>query len=287
MLKITSKDDTKIAYLKVGSGPGLVLLQGAMGSVRNYQQLAQALSDSFTVYLPERRGRGESGPVGGDYGLHAEVEDVQALLQESSAPYVYGLSSGAIIGLATAAATPSVQKLAIYEPPLFVKDPHKPTQVLTDYRRAMVKGQAAKAMVIGMKGGQMGPAAFNVMPNWLLAAMFGKIMKAEVASGDTKGYIAMEKLAPTLEQDFSLVEEVVPAIQQFAAVRCEVLLLGGGKSPQYLKDSLGALEKILPHSARYEFPGLGHGASWDHDKQRNSSGNPAVVAEKLKDWFLA
>ena len=287
MPTINSKDHTKIAYQKIGTGPGLVLVQGAMGSIRNYQQLSQALAGSFTVYLLERRGRGESCPVGSGYGLHTEVEDVQAMLKESGAPYLYGLSSGAIISLATAAVTPTVKKLAIYEPPLYVNDPAKPAQVLANYRQAMSNGQIAKAMVIGMKGGQMGPAAFNVMPNWLLAGMFGKIMQAETANGDTKGYIAMEKLAPTLEQDFSLVVEVAANIQQFKSVTCDTLLLGGSKSPQYLKVSLSALEKILPHSTRYEFAGLGHSGSWDYDKQRNASGNPTAVAEKLKSWFLA
>jgi hypothetical protein len=36
---------------------GLVLVQGAMGTARNYDQLAGAPESDFTILLPDRRGR--------------------------------------------------------------------------------------------------------------------------------------------------------------------------------------------------------------------------------------
>jgi hypothetical protein len=35
-----------------------------MQAAQNFMLLAKALSDEFTVYLPDRRGRGLSGPPG-------------------------------------------------------------------------------------------------------------------------------------------------------------------------------------------------------------------------------
>ena len=57
---VTSLDGTRIGFLRQGSGPGLVLVQGAMGTAYNFNDLAGALSTTFTVYTPDRRGRGIS-----------------------------------------------------------------------------------------------------------------------------------------------------------------------------------------------------------------------------------
>jgi hypothetical protein len=58
---VVSQDGTPIGYRQYGHGPGLVLEQGGMGSAHNFHQLAGLLSDTFTVYVPDRRGRGLSG----------------------------------------------------------------------------------------------------------------------------------------------------------------------------------------------------------------------------------
>src|SRR5262245_46083806 len=61
---VTSADGTLIGYRQLGSGPAVVVVSGAMISSKSHLGLARALSDSFTVYLPDRRGRGRSGPYG-------------------------------------------------------------------------------------------------------------------------------------------------------------------------------------------------------------------------------
>jgi len=80
---VTSADGTTIGYRQYGHGPGIVLVQGGMGSAPNFMQLAEALSRAFTVYVPDRRGRGLSGPYGNDYSIQKDVEDVDALLTKT------------------------------------------------------------------------------------------------------------------------------------------------------------------------------------------------------------
>src|SRR5258708_5303263 len=75
---VPSQDGTAIGYRQLGHGPGVVLVHGAMESAQSHLQLAEALADAFTVYLPDRRGRGRSGPYGNDYGIQKEVEDLDA-----------------------------------------------------------------------------------------------------------------------------------------------------------------------------------------------------------------
>jgi pimeloyl-ACP methyl ester carboxylesterase len=95
----------------------------------------------------------------------------------------------------------------------------------------------------------------------------------------------MAKLAPTLHYDFQLVTEMNPKFKQFSALQTPVLLLGGSASPAYLKAALDALEKLLPHAKRIEFPGLNHGSPGNYDKQRNPVGKPELVAQALREFF--
>src|SRR5437588_12937583 len=72
---VTSQDGTTIGYRELGHGPSVVLLHGAASSGYNHMQLAEALADAFAVYVPDRRGRGLSGPYSEDYRIQKHVED--------------------------------------------------------------------------------------------------------------------------------------------------------------------------------------------------------------------
>jgi pimeloyl-ACP methyl ester carboxylesterase len=67
---VTSKDGTTIGYRQLGSGPGIILLHGAASASQHFMKLGVALSDAFTVYISDRRGRGSSGPFGDNYGTN-------------------------------------------------------------------------------------------------------------------------------------------------------------------------------------------------------------------------
>ncbi|MEA2634748.1 MAG: hypothetical protein QOH92_1515 [Chloroflexota bacterium] len=276
---VISKDGTTIGYRQLGRGPGLVVLHGAMESAQSHMQLAEALADSHTVYLPDRRGRGLSGAYGKPYGVREDVEDMDALLAKTGAHDVFGVSSGAIICLEAALTLPVIQKAAIFEPPLMVDGP-APTAWLTRFDREMAQGKVAAAMITGMKGAEMGPPMLNLIPRWLLERMTTVMMASEdkKARGDD---VTMRMLAPTLHYDFQLVIDVAGPLERFGAMRAEALLLGGSKSPAYLTRAVDALEKVLPHVTRVEFPGLGHEASGNADRR----GQPERVAQELRRFF--
>jgi pimeloyl-ACP methyl ester carboxylesterase len=203
---------------------------------------------------------------------------LEALLTKTDTHYVFGLSSGAIIVLQAAITLPIIHKAVIFEPPLFIDS--SPTAILTRYDKEIAKGKIASALITGMKGAKMGPAVFNLIPNWLLASLVNKAMASEDKKGPTD-YISMRALAPLLHYDFELVVEKSEKLESFKAVQSEVLLLGGSKSPGYLKAALGELEKILPNVKRIELSGLGHAASWNTDR----GGQPEPVAQVLRQFF--
>lgn len=280
---VHSKDGTTIGYRQYGQGPGLVLIQGAMGSAQNFAQLAEALADTFTVYVPDRRGRGMSElPFSDDYSIQKDVEDLEALLASTGAHLVFGLSSGALIALQAALTLSAIHKLAIFEPPLFIDK--LPGALLARYQREIAQGKLAAALITGMKAAQMGPPLLNAIPGFLLQPMTKRIMTLEEKQG-SGDYLSMKTLAPTLQYDFRIVAEMSGQLQRFRDLKTETLLLGGSKSPAYLKNALDALEKVLPHATRIEFPGLDHGAAWTRDKQRNPHGEPATVARELRRFF--
>src|SRR5574342_857823 len=103
---VTSKDGTTIGYHQLGHGPGVVILHGSMSTGYNHIQLAELLADAFTVYLPDRRGFGLSGPYGREHIIQNDVEDLDTLLARTGAHNVLGVSAGSIICLKAALTLP-------------------------------------------------------------------------------------------------------------------------------------------------------------------------------------
>ena len=279
---VTARDGATIGFRQLGHGPGLVMLHGAMESAQSHMQLAEALADAFTIYLPDRRGRGLSGPAGAGYSMRTEVDDLSALLAATGAQNIFGVSAGGLICLQAALSLPTIRKVALYEPALIVNGSIS-TAFLDRFDREMAQGNTAAALVTGMKGARMGPPIFNAIPRWLLESLTNAAMKGEDKKAQP-GDVTMRALAPTLHYDFRLVAEMAETLDRYQAVQQDVLLLGGSKSPAYLKSALDALEKVLPHVERVEFPGLDHGGSSDVS-QTNRGGKPELVAQALRRFF--
>jgi pimeloyl-ACP methyl ester carboxylesterase len=247
---LTSKDGTKLGFRQVGRGPGLVLIQGAMGTEHNFSQLAGLLADAFTVYLPDRRGRGLSPlPYSPDYTVRDDVDDLDALLGATKARNVFGLSSGAIIAL-EAAKTMS----AIFEPPLLLDGVD--TKLTDRFYRELERGDIPAALVSAMKAAQLTPRLFNVIPRPLLELLTRLGLAVERIHG-TGEYASMRELAASLPYDIKVAVDATARIDSFRDVKTDVLLIGGSKSPTFLKAALGKLETILPNAKRVEISGSG------------------------------
>jgi pimeloyl-ACP methyl ester carboxylesterase len=276
---VSSRDGTQIGYRQLGAGAGLVVLHGSMSSAHNHMQLAHALADPFTVYIPDRRGRGLSGPYTSGYTVHSESDDLEALLAATGATNVFGVSVGGIIGLQAALSVPAVQKLAVYEPPLFA-DGREPTALLRRFDQEMAEGRVGGALATAMKGAPLGPGFINALPHVLLEPMTNLMLKREDKKG-SGDYLAFRELAPTLHYETQLIAEMSGAQQSFSNVSAEVLLLGGSRSSQFLKDALGRLEGVLPNATRVELAGLDHSGSWNADR----GGKPGPVAAELRRFL--
>lgn len=128
MSNVISKDGTTIAYDKIGNGPPLILVDGALCYRESGPNgpLASELKEHFTVFTYDRRRRGESTNTP-PYSVAREIEDIEALINEASGEaFLYGISSGAALALEAINAGLSVKKLALYEAPFIVDDSRDP-----------------------------------------------------------------------------------------------------------------------------------------------------------------
>ena len=276
---VTSKDGTTIGYRQLGRGPGLVILHGTAESSHSHIDLAEALADTYTVYLPDRRGRGLSGTYGLGYGVATEVEDLDAILTKTGARFVFGVSVGAIVSLQAARRLSAIDKLAIFEPP-FILNGSPSTAFLARYDREIAEGNLPAALVTAMKGSEMGPAFFRAMPHWLMVPLT-KHMIAREDRNARGGDVTMRMLAPTLHYDFQLIRESEGPLDRFEDIRAGLLLLGGTKSPAYCQASVEALSRVFPRARRATLRGLGHEASGNV----NQWGKPEQIARELRRFF--
>ncbi|HMH94135.1 MAG TPA: alpha/beta hydrolase [Streptosporangiaceae bacterium] len=281
---VTSADGTTIGYLRVGTGPAVVLLHGGNESARSHTQLALALADAFTVYLPDRRGRGLSGPPRAGHGLRTEVEDLAAVAARSGAELVFGVSTGALIALSAARAGSGIRRIAAYEPALLLSDVSRYTGWLGRFDRELAAGKVAAGLITSLHGLDLAPPAFKLMPRPLAEALTNAAMKSEDGKAGPDA-VTMRQLAPTVRYEGLLLAETAGTIARFADVTAEVLLLGGDmKRPGFIRPAFDALSQKLPRSRQAVFAGLDHGGSSDPGPS-NRGGQPAVVAPEIRSFF--
>jgi pimeloyl-ACP methyl ester carboxylesterase len=271
---LISNDGTKIGYRQLGNGPGVILVHGGLMASQNFMKLARFLSDEFTVYIPDRRGRGLSGPFGPHYGIQAECEDLQELVHETAAENIFGLSSGAICVLQAAMVEPILKKVALYELPISFSGAI-PAKWSNRYESAMEEGNLGKAFITILKGTD--PSLFTDLPGFLTIPLANFAIKANAKK--TRGDdISLKDLIPTVHYDLILVRASIEIADMVKDLNKQILLMGGTKSPRFLRQSLDALQAALPQAKKIELQGLGHVAA-DND------GNPEIIGTELKAFF--
>ena len=170
---VRSKDGTSIAFDRVGTGPAVVLVDGALCHRRMgpMGSLATVLAPHFTVCTYDRGGRGESGHTE-PYAIEREVEDLQGVIEATGgSALVCGISSGAVLALDAARRGVSGRKLALYEAPFIVDDTRTPlapdylarlTEMIAHDRR----GEAVKYFMAAVQVPKVFVVLMSILPSW-------------------------------------------------------------------------------------------------------------------------
>ncbi|MBR7838544.1 alpha/beta hydrolase [Actinospica durhamensis] len=282
---VPSADGTGIGFRYRGEGPAVVLLHGSMESGLNHIALADALAGAFTVYLPDRRGRGLSGPHAADHGLATEVADLAAVLEHAGAERVFGVSAGGLVALEAARRYPSISKAALYEPALVLADSFYDNSWLPAFDAQIAAGKVPAAMVTSMFAMRLAPAALKLFPRGLLARLTDLMLKGEDKKAGPDE-VTMRRLAPTIRHEGVIIGEAKGTEAGYADVAAEVLLLSGGHGLDWLRPGHDALAHTLPHARTIQYPDLDHGGSSDVTKA-NPKGRPDLVARDLLEFFKA
>jgi pimeloyl-ACP methyl ester carboxylesterase len=272
---VTSADGTTVGYRRLGQGPGVILLHGGMMASQNFMKLGRALSDTFTVFIPDRRGRGSSGPFGNGYSVSKDCDDVRALIEKTAARNVFGLSSGAIIALQAARTVPGIHRVAAYEPPFSVGGSNL-VHWAPRFDREIEQGQLAAAMLTVLRG--TGDSRFlRLVPDFVAIPLLGLGIRADRKSVK-EGDVRIADLIPTMHFDAQIVTETSVSLEMLKEVRSEVLLIGGSTSAAFFSRALDHLVEILPQARRVELAGVGHLAA-------DNGGKPEMVAATLRRFF--
>lgn len=259
MNKIISRDGTGIAYEKIGAGPALILVDGALcyRSFGPMPKLAPLLAKHFTVYYYDRRGRGDSGDVQ-PFAAEKEVDDIAALITEAGgSAFLAGLSSGAALVLRAAAAGLNIPKAAAYEPP-YVYEPGSPKSRIDhgSQLRGLLnegkRGAAVRYFMVSMVGM---PAVIGYVMS--LMPMFKKL----------------KAVAHTLPYDTAVMGNFTPPVEQMEKIKTRILIAGGEKSPDPLKNAVRSVAGALKNGE----------LQWLEKQTHNV--DPKVLASALTAFF--
>ena len=259
---VTSSDGTTIAFDRSGEGQPLIVVGGALSDQSAAAPLSALLVSRFTVVAYDRRGRGDSDDTP-PYAVEREIDDLGAVIGVAGGEvFVFGHSSGGALALEGAIHGLPIARLALYEPPFIVDDsrPPVPRDYVDRVRELVAADRRGDAVEYFMT------AAVGVPPE-LVAQMREMPM-----------WPRMEALAHTIAYDGEVMDghmwgAPLPA-SWVAPVTIPTLVMDGGASPDWARNSVRQLASILPNAQQRTLEGQDHGAA------------PEAVAPALDAFFL-
>jgi pimeloyl-ACP methyl ester carboxylesterase len=263
MNTVTSKDGTTIAFDQAGAGPALILV-GGMFEQRAWESetaklaVFPLLTQNFTVYHYDRRGRGDSTDTP-PFVVQREIEDIEALINEAGgSAFMFGISSGAALAFEAALVLGSkVKKLAMYEPPY--NDEADARQAWKTFRQelqhALDEGRRDDAVGLFMKLLGITDEQLTEMRQYPMWPMW-------------------EAIAPTIAYDAAaLGEEAAVPTEKAARLNIPVLVIDGSESYPFMHVTAAALAKAMPNGQHRALEGQTHEVA------------PEAIAPVLVDFF--
>jgi pimeloyl-ACP methyl ester carboxylesterase len=246
---VTSADGTTIAYQTIGSGPGLVVVSGAVLHPDAYTKLTKILGQSFAVHVVHRRGRGLSGPQGRDYSIEKECHDVISVLDATQSHRLFGHSFGALLAVETARREPPGLDHVVAYDPAYTLNKRELADFLPEFAGAVARRKYGRALTSIQRGLQVGgrldrmPVSVAICANWLLTATVSR---------------AIRPILPTVIAEVGAAFTPATPPSAFRTITADTLILVGEHSPQWLKDHAAAIASVAPSARLHNMPGLDH-----------------------------
>jgi len=255
MHRVTSRDGTSIAYERMGAGPAVILVTGALDDGSENAPLATELASHFTMDNYNRRGRGDSGDTQ-PYALEREIEDIEALIGEAGgSAHLYGVSSGGALIMEAAAAGLAIDKLAVYEVPYMIG-----AEMVQQWRHYV--GQLEAALAAGRHGDA----------GELFMRLAGSPDEQIAHARNSSHWPGVEALAHTLAYDAACLGNGEPPTERLAKITQPTLVATGGGSP-FFELAADAIAASIPNAQRLTLEGQGHDV------------NPNAMGAELRRFF--
>ncbi|MDQ5825349.1 MAG: alpha/beta hydrolase [Chloroflexota bacterium] len=259
MKRVTSRDGTVITFDHLGEGPAVILVSGGSVDKGSNAGLAELLASDFTVYNYDRRGRGESGDTQ-PYAVEREVEDIEALIKEAGgSAFLYGSSSGAALALEAAASGLPITKLALWEPPYILDGdrPLPPADLASTYTELVSAGRRGDAV------------------EYFMTKVVGLPAEFAAQARNAPWWPAQEALAHTLAYDATIMGDNSLPVERATSLTMPTLVMDGGASFEWIRDTAQALADILPNGRRRTLEGQTHDVA------------PQAMAPVLVEFFAS
>jgi pimeloyl-ACP methyl ester carboxylesterase len=233
-----SRDGTRIAFERAGTGHPIIFITGAFNDHHTAAPLAKELESDHTVITYDRRARGLSGDTA-PYAIERELEDLAALIElAGGSAAVFGFSSGAVLALRAAVDQPGITHLMLYEAPFALAE-----QGPTPFE---APGQLAALVEQGRRGDAV--ELFQRVVIGLPAEMIAQARQSPM-------WPALEEIAQSLVYDATITATLGVPTEEMIAVRTPILVLNGVETWPEVRRRSEALAAMLPAAERREVPG--------------------------------
>ncbi|MHC9296329.1 alpha/beta fold hydrolase [Mycobacterium sp. LTG2003] len=229
---------TLAAAIRPGIGTPILLVPGVMADAATWRPVADSIDLPNPVITVNRRGRYPSGPLGADYSVRVEVDDLRHIVDKLGDVHLFGWSYGALIALETALTCDHIVSLTAYEP---VGRPFA-GEVVQPLRDAVAAGDLDRAVTLvntdvsGFSGDYV--AGLRRSPAWAV----------------------LRPLAEPLAEELAAINEHHPALDRYRTLDMPVRLMLGehneGLAPY--GTAFAAFVTALPQAAVIRLAGQGH-----------------------------
>lgn len=242
MHTVTSRDRTRIAFWRSGTGPPLLLVHGATADhTTTWRFVRSELEPRFTVYAMDRRGRGGSGDSTA-YDLQREAEDIAAIVDSIEEPVaVLGHSYGGLCAIEASLLTSNLRRLILYEAvPLRGADAYRPGVI--DRLQALLEAGDVEGMLVAM----------------LRDVVEMPMEEIELLRAQRDAWTVRLGNARTLPRELAMDSTYTFVPERFKNLRTPTLLLVGGDSPPRETRNANGVARALPDARIVTLPGQQH-----------------------------
>jgi pimeloyl-ACP methyl ester carboxylesterase len=244
---VRSKDGTGISVQKLGSGPALLLVHGALlNGTLSWGGVMPKLAEHFTLFVMDRRGRAPSGD-GEAYSIVNESDDIAQVVDAIGGPVVVlAHSYGALASLDALDRLRHVSRLILYEPPVTAEGARPDSSEVLEKLDSALAANDRESVVITFLRDQVKAPVDRL-----------DLMKASPM------WAVVLQIASTLPRESRAVNTYRPFTERLANWKVPTIVLLGSETTGLLRDAAYYVRDAIPGCRLEILQGQGHGAMLD------------------------